>query len=228
MATDRLKIYNGACILLGEQRLNTSTGLTENREIRFVLDEIFNDGGVNFCLEQAQWYFAMRSSRFDFDPSITPQFGLSRGFTKPDDWISTSGVFQEEYFREPLLDYADEAGFWYSDRDELFVRYVSNDASFGGDFARWPSTFTEYVKAYFAGKAAPRIPKYKEKIDLLLGPPGREDKGLVNRALLIAKNKSAMTQPQTFPSHGGSWVRARLRGRNRSFNDGGSISSLIG
>jgi hypothetical protein len=107
VATDRLKIYNGALLLCGERQLAT---LSENREPRFLLDLVWNDGGVRYCLEQAQWHFAMRSSRFDYDPSIVPEWGFNRAFTKPDDWVSTSGVFQDEFMKTPLTDYADEQG----------------------------------------------------------------------------------------------------------------------
>jgi hypothetical protein len=59
-------------------------GLSENREARFLLDLVWNDGGVRYCLEQAQWHFAMRSSRFDYDPAVVPDWGFNRAFTKPD------------------------------------------------------------------------------------------------------------------------------------------------
>lgn len=227
MATDRLKLYNGALLLLGELSLNLTTGLTEDREARRLLDLVWNDGGVKYCLEQGQWHFAMRTSRFDYDPSITPQFGYKRAFPKPTDWVATSGVFQDEFMNSPLLDYADEAATWYADVDEIFVRHVSDDANFGLDFAKWPSTFTDYVKAYFASRVVHRIPSAAKKIEWLLGPVGREDKGHLNRVLLVAKNKDSMALPATFPQRG-TWARARHAGMNRSFRDGGNTSSLIG
>ncbi len=227
MATDRLKIYNGALLLVGELRLNPSTGLTENREARYLLDEVWNDGGVRYCIEQAQWHFAMRASRLDYNPSVDPDWGYQRAFDKPTDWVATSGVFEDEYMRNPLLDYADEVSYWFCDRDEIYVRYVSDDAAYGMDFAKWPATFTDYVKAYFAGRIVHKIPNAAAKIEFLLGPVGREDKGWVNRCLLVAKNKSAMAQPATFPSRG-TWARARHAGMNRGSRDGGNINSLIG
>lgn len=226
MSTSRLKIYNGALLLLGELRLDTTTGLTERREPRYLLDEVWNDGGVDYCLEQAQWHFAMRTSRFDYNPSITPEFGFSRAFDKPSDWRITSGMFSDEFMQSPLLQYADEAGFWYSDFDELFVKYVSNDDSFGLDLSMWPATFTDYVKAYFAGRIVHRVPSAAEKIVILHGPPGRPDRGLIHQALIVAKNKAAMAVPTTFPSRG-TWARARHAGMNRGGRDGGSFTELI-
>lgn len=224
MATTRLLIYNGALLLCGEGELSS---LAENREPRILLDHVWNDGGVRYCLEQAQWYFAMRTALLTNDASVSPPFGFQYGFTKPTDWIATSGVFQDEYLRTPLTQYADEAGFWYADLTDIYVKYVSEDTTYGADFARWPASFTDYVKAYFAGRIVHRLPGGAEKREFLLGPPGREDRGWVNRCLMIAKNKSAMAGPATFPSRG-TWSAARHRGRMATFRDGGSTTNLIG
>lgn len=227
MSTDRLRIYNGACLLLGELRLNETTGLTENREVRYLLDLVWNDGGTRYCLEQAQWHFAMRASRLDYNPAIEPDWGYKRVFDKPDDWVSTSGVFEDEYMRSPLITYADEVSYWFADRDEIWVKYVSDDTTYGGDLSRWPSSFTDYVKAYFASRIVHKLPGAAGQVVFLLGPPGREDKGHVAKTLLTARNKAAMTQPTTFPQNG-SWVRARRAGTYRGWRDGGNRHSLIG
>ncbi len=222
MATDRLKIYNGALQLCGERQL---ASLSENRQPRFELDLVWNDDGVRFCLEQAQWHFAMRSSRMDYEPSIEPEWGFNRGFTKPDDWVETSGMFQDESMKTPLTDYADEQGIWYAYVDEIYVRYVSDDALFGMDLARWPATFTEYVKAYFASKVIFRLPGAQTKIEWLIGPTGRPERGYLHKCLITAKNKSAMAGPATFPTRG-TWSAAR-HGNSRA-RDGGSNTRLIG
>lgn len=223
MATDRLKIYNGALLLCGEMQLRT---LAEEREPRRLLDLVWNDGGVRFCLEQAQWHFAMRASRLDYNPSVDPDWGYQKAFDKPTDWVATSGVFQDEYMRSPLTSYADEVSYWFADVDEIYVKYVSDDVTYGMDFAKWPATFTEYVKAYFAGKIVHKLPGAAARIEFLLGPAGREDRGHVNRSLLIAKNKAAMSQPATFPSRG-TWAQARHAGSGRR-GDGGNTNRLIG
>jgi len=219
MSTDRLKLYNGALLICGDLAL---ASLSENREPRFLLDLVWNDGGVRYCLEQAQWHFAMRSSRLDFNPSITPDWGFQRVFDKPTDWVATSGVFEDERMCSPLLLYADEVGFWFCDRDQIFVRYVSDDASFGGDLARWPASFTDYVKAYFAHRIIRKLPGGADKIDDIDHPKT----GVLARNLLIAKNKAAMAQPATFPARG-TWAQARHRGRG-GWQDGGNQNQLIG
>lgn len=223
--TTRLRIYNGALLLCGESALQT---LNDNVESRHLLDLVWNDEGVRFCLEQAQWHFAMRFSQFDYNPSIEPDFGYSRGFDKPDDWVSTSGVWEDDRMQTPLTQYADEVNYWFCDRDVIYVRYVSDHADFGLDLGKWPSTFTDYVKAYFASRICHKLTNASSLRTFLFGPEGREDKGYVNRALLIAKNKSAMTQPATFPSRG-TWAAARHRGSSgRPWRDGGNQNNLIG
>lgn len=220
--TDRLKIYNGALLLCGDRQLSS---LTEDREPRHLLDLVWNDGGARYCLEQAQWHFAMRASRLDYNPSISPSWGYQYAFDKPTDWVNTSGVFEDEYLTTPLTQYADEISYWFADRTEIFVKYVSDSTTYGMDLSRWPATFVEYVKAYFAGRIVHKIPGGSAKAEFLLGPPGREDRGYVNRVLMIAKNKSAMTQPATFPARG-TWARARHQSGFRT--DGGNTNSLIG
>lgn len=224
MATDRLQLYNGALLLCGDLRLSS---LSEVREPRYLLDLVWNDGGINFCLEQAQWHFAMRTSLFEYDTNITTQFGFSRGFTKPTDWRITSGIFQDEFMTTPLIDYGDEAGVWYANMDEIYVRYVSNDVAYGLDLSKWPATFTEYVKAYFASKVIHKISKSEPRIQYLLGPLGRPDRGLLHQALLTARNRASMALPMTFPTRG-SWALSRHAGMRRPFIDGGNTTRLIG
>lgn len=219
MATTRLKIYNGALLICGEGEL---ASLTENREPRFLLDQVWNDSGVRWCLEQAQWHFAMRSSRLDYNPSVDPDWGYQRAFDKPTDWVATSGVFQDEHMRTPLTSYADEVSYWFADVDELFVRYVSDDDEYGMDFAKWPATFIDVVKAYFASRIIRKLPGGSEKIDDICHPKT----GVLARALMVAKNKAAMANPATFPTRG-TWAAARHRGSSVR-RDGGSTTNLIG
>lgn len=222
--TDRLRLYNGALLLAGDRQLSS---LSENREPRHLLDLVWNDGGVAYCLEQAQWHFAMRAARFDYNPSVQPDFGFQRAFDKPTDWVNTSGVFQDEYMTTPLTQYADEISYWFAERDEIFVKYVSNDTTYGMDLSRWPATFVDYVKAYFASRIVHKLPGGADRIQFLMGPPGHPNRGWLHQTLLIAKNKAAMALPATFPTRG-TWAAARFRGSNRTRWDGGNLSQLIG
>ena len=177
---------------------------------------------MRYCLEQAQWHFAMRSSRLDYNPSIQPDWGYQRVFDKPTDWVNTSGVFQDERLQTPLTSYADEVAYWFSDLDQIFVKYVSDAATYGADLSRWPASFTDYVKAYFASRIVRKLPGGADKVEDICHPKT----GVMAKALLIAKNKAAMTQPTTFPTRG-TWAAARHRGAGTR-RDGGNTSSLIG
>jgi hypothetical protein len=199
--TTRLNLYNDALILAGERALGS---LSEDVESRRLLDQVWNSNGVNKCLEEGQWHFAMRTVMVDYDPAISPGFGYRMAFTKPDDWVLTSALCSDEFFREPLLEYWDEAGYWYADLETIYVRYVSNDVDYGLDLNKWPDSFEEFVAAHFASRITLK----------LSGDESRWKAAIAFREQVkkTAKNKAAMAEPSLFPAQG-SWTRARLRGK---------------
>jgi hypothetical protein len=214
-ALTRLQIYNDALMFLGERAL---ASLTENREPRYLLDNIWNKNGIKVCLEAGQWFFAMRTEQIDYDPGIEPTFGYNRAFQKPTDWVLTSAVCEDEFFQSPLLRYNDEAGYWFSDIDTIYVRYVSDDAVYGSNLALWPDSFAEFVAAHFASKIAPKLANSFEEAQKVLA--------LRKMKLTEAKNKCAMADPTQFPARG-KWVLSRKKGRTT--RDGGNSNGpLIG
>lgn len=216
--TTRLELYNSALLICGERFL---ASLSEDREPRHLLDHVWDNDGVKKCLEAGQWKFGMRAVRLDYDPSVSPDFGYRRAFQKPTDWCTTSAVCTDEYFNVPLLQYVEETGYWFCDLDELFVRYVSNDTSFGGDLSLWPGRFEEYVSTFFASKIILKLTSDKERRDAILHPK----QGLLARKLKEAKSHDAMAGPTQFPAQGG-WTTARQAGGPR--RDRGSRSNLTG
>ena len=222
--TTRLDLYNNALLVCGERFL---ASLTEDREPRRLLDHVWNTGGNNFVLEQGQWHFAMRAVMIDYDPSISPAFGLQKAFTKPSDWVLTSAVCSDEYFKVPILGYAFEANDWYCDLTPIYVKYVSNDAAYGTDLSRWPQTFTDYAAAYYASKIIGKLAgDSAAQLLKLFGPPGAPNSGLLMQTLHKAKQAAAFTQPTQFPAQG-NWTRARLGSRG-GYNDRGNTGGLIG
>jgi hypothetical protein len=215
--TTQLTLYNDALLLCGERFL---ASLSEEREPRRLLDQVWSSGGVKACLEMGQWNFAMRTVQIDYDPSIEPSFGYNRAFQKPNDWVLTSGLCADEFFRVPLTRYWDEAGFWYSDLDTLYVRFVSNDANYGGNLNEWPDSFREYVAEYFASKIILKLSNAQQGLD--------DSMKRLKKKLLTAKSRAAMAEPTSFPAKG-AWSSARNRFPNR--RDGGNTGSsgnLIG
>jgi hypothetical protein len=193
----RLQLYNNALLLLGERPL---ASLSEDRAPRRQLDQVWNSDGVRKCLEEGQWRFATRSVQIDYDPDIDPPFGTSRAFSKPTDWVATVALCVDEYFQTPLLQYRDEGGYWYSDYDTMYLRYVSNDDAFGMNIGDWPGWFEEFVAAHFASRIA-----------LQFGDNKLENMMKIRQKLkTVALNKDAMLEPTKFPPMG-SWNKARRR-----------------
>lgn len=215
--TTQLSLYNGALRLLGQRKLAT---LAEDSEPRHLLDDIWDEGAIDACLEEGLWNFANRTARLDYNPAVEPDFGFMRAFDHPEDWIRTSGVAADGYFRIRMTDeqVKDEAGFWYADLDTIYVRFVSNDSNYGGDFTLWPQSFVNFTEAYLALKISPRIVKSAST--------RAELQKIYQQLLIKARGKDAMNEGTAFPPQG-RWSSAR-RGSGGSRNDRGSRGSLIG
>jgi hypothetical protein len=197
MAATRLSLYNGALRLLGARSLSS---LSENREPRRVLDDIWNGGATDYCLQQGFWNFAARSMEIQYDTTITPAFGYVRAFSKTSDWMRTAAVSDSETFDPPLTDYRDEAGYLYANSDTLYVTCISNDASYGNDLSRWPSNFQRFHESYLAHEACDRITQSTTKKG--------EVYALMKQLLKEAKSTDAMDEPTRFPARG-TWSTSR-------------------
>lgn len=220
--TDKLSLYNDALQLVGERKLS---GLTENREPRHLLDQVYDNGGIEFCLEQGQWHFAMRTIRIDYDPAVDPEFGYQYAFDKPTDWVLTSAFCADEWFRVPITQYTDENDYWFAEETIVYVKYVSNDAAYGGDLSLWPMSFKEYVAAYFAGKIVMKVSGDEGKVVFLHGSNKTNDDGYIADTLDTAKSKAAWALPTVFPARG-VWNNSRQR--QRSQERGNRSGPLIG
>lgn len=226
LLSTRLRLYRGALRLCGAASI---AALTDETESRRLLDEVWDDDGVRRVLESGLWNFAMRTQQLDFDPAVDPAFGYVRAFEKGTDWVRTAGVWSDENLESPLVLYQDETDFLYSDLDTIYVQFVSDHAEVGGDLSTWPGSFSDYAEAYFASKVVHRLTSDKERLLLLLGPPGRPDKGILERALKNARSKDAMRDPaKALPP--GTWTSSRSRaiGRRGPLGDGGTPGSLTG
>lgn len=198
----KLQLFNGALRLVGERTL---ANLTENRECRRVLDDIWANNAVDYCLEQGQWTFAMKSVQVDYDPNYTPDFGYQYVFAKPTDYVQTCGVCSDDRFSNPIGNYRDEAGFWFSDLQTLYIQYVSDDANYGNNMGNWPQTFSYFVQAYLASQAVRRLTSDEKKAETI--------DNIYKKAWTEALAKDARKSPTTFLPLG-SWVRSRMGTRN--------------
>lgn len=208
--TSQLTVYNDALGHIGERLL---ASLVEGNEPRRILDQMW-PGVRSYCLEHAHWKFAQRSAKLTYDPLVTPAFGYNRVFDKPTDIVKLSKMCEDEFFNVPLVSVHEEAGKWYTNLDNIYVSYVSNDTAYGYDYDLWPETFTLYVSLYLATRIAPRL---RPNLDM------RSIMGQLNIAKEDAQAKDAVQGPTQFlPS--GNWVRSRSGGRG----DRGSRTNLIG
>jgi len=205
--TSKLTLYQGASLALGDRKI---VSLTENRQIRRDLDGVWDRGGVRTCLQMGLWNFATRSLQYDYSPSVEPPFGFKRAFNKPTDWVRTVGVCQDEFFKVPLLEYQDEAAYWFADLDTIYVRFVSSDTDFGLDYSKWPENFTRFVESWFALQICKRTTQSgQDKAELTKD---------VETLLRKAKSSDAMDEATLFPPPG-SWSLSR-RGRTSRLDRG--------
>lgn len=213
--TDKLSLFNGALQVLGSRKL---TSLTEQRRAAQELHLAWDGGLQRQCLEVAQWRLAVRTERLEYEPSIEPEFGYRYAFLKSDDWVRTCAVCADEYFRATLEDYSDERGYIWSDLDEIFVKFVSDDAAYGGDLSTWPQSFCVYVHHELALKAGKGIKGISASE--IQNIEKDRDKTLAKAMAIDAMNQPAGRNPP------GTWSTAR-RGSNAR-RDLGRRTRLIG
>jgi hypothetical protein len=199
MTATRLSTYNGALLLMGERRLTELDDPAEEQS-QIELDTAWDNGAVDYCLEQALWNFATRTIELTYDPDSTPEFGLTYAFNKPTDWIRTAAFCSDGHFTDPILGYKDKGEFWYCDLQTVYIEYISNDNSYGNDLSLWPQTFRKVVEAFLATETCERITQSRVK---------RADmEAKYFRRLFDASAKDAINQATQFPV-AGNWVRAR-------------------
>ncbi|HDZ73696.1 MAG TPA: hypothetical protein ENH55_13205 [Aurantimonas coralicida] len=216
MATDQLALYNIALAAVGERSI---ASLTEGREPRRLLDEIWNRGAgaIEYFLEQGYWNFAIRTVQIDRSTSVSTSFGFTYVFDIPTDYIRLVQLSAGEYFDDPLVRYEPEQAFIYADVDPIYMRYISDDASFGNDLTLWPETFTLWAGHWLATQIGARFLNDADYKELQLK---------TKRYLIDARSKDAAQEPPRWPPLS-SWARARF-GRSTGRRDRGSRGQLIG
>lgn len=207
--SDRLGIYNEALRECGQRKL---ASLAEDTPPRHYLDDVWDGGGVDHCLQQGLWNFAIRTVKFDFEPAIEPGFGYAHAFAKPADFLRLVQISANGSFSPPLNAYEDERGFWWCNEQELFVRYVSNDELYGGDLSLWTRAFAKFVALHFAFEIAPRLTAVRTDLDRL--------ERRLRRARTEARSIDAQEEPTRFAPEGG-WSGARRGGGNARRNQRG-------
>lgn len=217
MATGQLGLYNVALRAIGERSLDA---LTDSGEPRRELDAVWStgNGALRFLLEQGFWNFAIRTQMLDHSASATPAFGLTYAFERPSDMVRLLDISADERFSLPLNEYESEAGYFFAEVTPLYLRFVSDDGSYGADYSRWPETFTLWAGHWLALQIAPRLTSVidTEKLE-----------AKTRRLLVDARSKDAQEEPTRFPQHG-SWVQARWGRHSGGSRDRSKGANLIG
>lgn len=213
MTTTRLSLYNGALRKLGQRKLGS---LSEEREPRRILDDIWDDGAVEHCLEQGLWKFALRMQQLDYSPSINPDFGFLRAFEQPEDYVRLARISADGMMNFPLTRYDVNRAIWFAEPDTIYVEYVSNDDEYGADMSLWPKSFVQYVEYYLAYEASLVLTSRSLKMDKRVDALSVD----MTAALKMARSKDAVEQNTKFfaPS---SWVNARTRGGSATARERG-------
>lgn len=137
---DQLYVYNRALQILKSTAL---ASLSEVSERRVVLDANYNEL-LTAYLEEGFWKFAIRSVKIEADTDITPGFGYTYAFNQPEDLRKTYQVASDEFFLNMWWDdWIEESNLWWANVDEIYVRYVSDDATYGLDLTKWTGRYTE-------------------------------------------------------------------------------------
>jgi hypothetical protein len=200
----QLSLYNQALRLVGETKL---ASLTANRPERYALDSIWDEDPIKQMLEEAQWTFAIRSLEWNYDSSVTSDFGYLYAFTKPDNYVRSAAICSDEYYKEPITAFSDENNYWSCDYQTIYVKYVSDNALFGRDYSLWTELFRTCVATKMAAELAISLTKSQSIMDNL--------NMRLKKSISDAKNLDAMNEPTRFPP-AGNWTRAR-RSANRRY-----------
>ena len=208
----KLEIFNGALIRMGERSLSA---LTENREPARILEHFWGAQNkiVSYCLERGDWNFANRAVELEAELGIEPAWGWTKAYAKPDDFLRLSTLSADERFGDAMTaqQFSDEAGYWWTDVDPLYVRYVSNDADYGFDSGKWTEGFKDFIETRLAFLAMYRITNDKALRDRIEND--------WKEAMRQAKSLDSMNEGVKFPPQG-SWANARQgrysRNRDRS------------
>jgi hypothetical protein len=198
----KLGIINDALTMISGPTLTRLTDATEHARLMLHLWE----AAVAYCLEQGHWKFALKEAKLE--PSVTeiPDYGFRHAFEKPDDMVRLSGMAADDYFRSVVTGVSERGQFWYAEWDNLYIRYVSNDATLGNNMDVWPSSYKLFFTLYLASIAASRLsPQLKQDLIRAPGNIGLEE------AKYNALSKDAVSGPTQFLPPG-NWVTGRMRG----------------
>lgn len=159
MAT-KLGLMNLALSEIGDTRLSTTTDAVE---ARYVLDNHY-DTVLAYCLSQGYWDFAMR--RASIASSGSPAI-YTYGFAKPADYVKLGLISIAATFTPSLSEFIEANSTFEANTTPIYIRYISNDTSFGLSLSTWPEWYTRYVTLELAWRISKRVNQGSEDRDKL-------------------------------------------------------------
>lgn len=187
MAT-QIGLYNRALDLIGDERL---ASLSQARVSRHALDDAYSIV-LTECLEDAIWTFALRTASAASTSLPSPDHGFDYAFTVPSDKVRTYLLFKDAESLTPLTDVVELNGKYLSKVTPLYVRYTSNDASYGGLLSAWPWAYERYVSAALASKVCYQLTRSQERCD-------KVDEHMAATLLMARASDAQTNQPGVLP-----------------------------
>jgi len=151
MAVDKLALYNNALTLIGQRTL---TGLTEEREPRYILDGVYDLDAIEYCLEIVKPVFARKTVLLS-SPAVSTEHDLDSVHTLPSDYITITGIYSDSKLDQPISRYIIEGNTLACEYDSVYLRYISDDHV--ASFTNWSPSFSRVVSAYLARESSEKL-----------------------------------------------------------------------
>jgi len=152
----KLALYNQALLVIGAERL---LDITEEREVRFRLDDIYDLGAVQHTLKHAAPDFARRTANLT-STTAPNDSGLGYVHDLPDDFLSIlmDGENRHQIYQDAALDvsilrFLREGDTIVTDYKDVYIRYVANVT----DISQWSPEFVRVVAHYMGMELAQRM-----------------------------------------------------------------------
>jgi len=152
----KLALYNQALLVIGAERL---LDITEEREVRFRLDDIYDLGAVRHTLKYAAPDFARRTAHLT-SPAASTSGGFKYSHSLPDDFLSilTDGENNQQIYQDECLDvslrrFLREGSTIVADHADIYLRYVADVQ----DISEWSPEYVRLVAAYMGMELAQRM-----------------------------------------------------------------------
>lgn len=193
LTTAWFQVYNDALYCMGVPQL---ISVNDDSDRRVALDNVLNQGAVEYLMENTQWHWSNTTRRIDYNPSLEPEWGYRYGFDKPSDLERVAGVFTDEYQQSPLRDYQDEGDYIFAEIQTIYLSYIV--APMLTDPTLWPAYFRKMLAGYLAKEAAPAIQ----------GAIANLAEARYEERRRVAINNDAVSQPPRKIANS-NWTRAR-------------------